>query len=192
MIDLRRAACYDNRPARNAGCGLPLQKFDSVHVAFRSMEILEFSLSWPSRGSRAWFCSTRSRHCGESPAMFPRAQTACIPGKQGETLRTAFSQSMNSWQFFFIHCFHAAKRSGTPKDGFCICVWLNIYAIGQTVAEPIGQKMLGQRCWAGPLRQMSSATRGWTDCTCSRTSSLGDARSCTKIGTAPFSITMRV
>ena len=66
----------------NAGCGLPLQKFESVQVAFRSIEILEFSLSWPSRGSRAWFDSTRSRHCGESPAMLPRAQTACAPIRQ--------------------------------------------------------------------------------------------------------------
>ncbi len=36
------------------GAGLPLQKLDSVQVAFLSMEILEFSFSWSRRGGSAW------------------------------------------------------------------------------------------------------------------------------------------
>mmetsp|Transcript_5934 Transcript_5934/g.17654 ORF Transcript_5934/g.17654 Transcript_5934/m.17654 type:complete len:204 (-) Transcript_5934:193-804(-) len=41
------------------------------------MDILEFGLSCSRSGrSAAWF-STRSRHSGESPAMLPRAHTAC-------------------------------------------------------------------------------------------------------------------
>mmetsp|Transcript_5148 Transcript_5148/g.14164 ORF Transcript_5148/g.14164 Transcript_5148/m.14164 type:complete len:238 (-) Transcript_5148:218-931(-) len=59
------------------GWGLPRQRLLSVHVAFLSMDILEFGLSCSRRGSSAPWLSTRSRHSGESPAMLPRAHTAC-------------------------------------------------------------------------------------------------------------------
>mmetsp|Transcript_11649 Transcript_11649/g.26397 ORF Transcript_11649/g.26397 Transcript_11649/m.26397 type:complete len:397 (+) Transcript_11649:621-1811(+) len=59
------------------GCGLPRQKLLSVHVAFRSMLIFACSLSWLSSGKSAPWPRTRSRHLGLSPAMLPRAQTAC-------------------------------------------------------------------------------------------------------------------
>jgi hypothetical protein len=36
------------------GAGLPLQKLDSVQVAFLSMEILELSFSCSSSGGSAW------------------------------------------------------------------------------------------------------------------------------------------
>ena len=60
-----------------SGWGFPRQKFESVHVAFRS--ILSFEPWWSccSRGGRAPACRTRSRHGGLSPAMLPRAHTAC-------------------------------------------------------------------------------------------------------------------
>mmetsp|Transcript_21097 Transcript_21097/g.60192 ORF Transcript_21097/g.60192 Transcript_21097/m.60192 type:complete len:259 (-) Transcript_21097:507-1283(-) len=65
------------RTISNAGCGLPLQKLDSVHVAFRSMLSLEFWCSCCSSGCMAPACNTKSRHGGESPAILPRAHTAC-------------------------------------------------------------------------------------------------------------------
>jgi len=60
----------------NAGGGFPLQKFDKVHVAFLSIEILVCSLNWANSETRAPWLSTRSRHLGESPATFPKAHTA--------------------------------------------------------------------------------------------------------------------
>ena len=59
------------------GCGLPRQRFESVHVALRSIDIFEFGLSCSSSGWSAPCVSTRSRHSGESPAMLPSAHTAC-------------------------------------------------------------------------------------------------------------------
>lgn len=59
------------------GWGFPRQKLESVQVAFRSMESFEFSFSCDSRGPRALWPRTKSRHLGESPAMFPKAHTAC-------------------------------------------------------------------------------------------------------------------
>lgn len=58
------------------GC-FPRQKFDSVQVAFRSIESFVLSFSCSSRGPRAPCSRTRSLHFAESPAMFPKAQTAC-------------------------------------------------------------------------------------------------------------------
>lgn len=58
------------------GWGLPLQKFESVQVAFRSIESLAPSFNCASKGSKAPWLSTRSRHLGESPATFPKAHTA--------------------------------------------------------------------------------------------------------------------
>lgn len=59
------------------GGGLPRQKLDRVHVAFRSMDSLDPSRSCSSKGWSAPHCSTMSRHLGESPAMLPSAHTAC-------------------------------------------------------------------------------------------------------------------
>lgn len=58
------------------GGGLPLQKFDTVHVEFLSIESLAFSLICPRRGARAPLERTRSLHFVESPATLPNAQTA--------------------------------------------------------------------------------------------------------------------
>ena len=58
------------------GC-FPRQKLDSVQVALRSMDSLVLSLSCSRRGARAPLSSTRSLHWAESPAMLPRAHTAC-------------------------------------------------------------------------------------------------------------------
>lgn len=79
-----------------SGCGvLPRQKLLRVQVALRSMLSLRllpaaslfpeeaFSMSVMvlprrlTRGCRAPHWRTKSLHCGLSPAMFPRAQTAC-------------------------------------------------------------------------------------------------------------------
>ena len=60
----------------NRGCGLPLQKFDNVHVAFLSIDSLACSFNCDSKGIKAPWLSTRSRHLGESPATLPNAQTA--------------------------------------------------------------------------------------------------------------------
>mmetsp|Transcript_27166 Transcript_27166/g.61396 ORF Transcript_27166/g.61396 Transcript_27166/m.61396 type:complete len:234 (-) Transcript_27166:271-972(-) len=60
-----------------AGCGLPRHKLDKVHVAFRNIDILEFGFSCSSSGLNTPWVSTISRHSGESPAILPRAQTAC-------------------------------------------------------------------------------------------------------------------
>ena len=67
------------RTSSKSGWGLPRQKFDSVQVALRSMDSLVLSLSCAKSGCSARCPSTRSRHCGESPAMLPSAQTACVP-----------------------------------------------------------------------------------------------------------------
>lgn len=56
---------------------LPRHRLDSVHVAFRSIETEAWGSSNSSRGSMVLEPRTRSRHLGESPAMFPNAQTAC-------------------------------------------------------------------------------------------------------------------
>jgi len=61
----------------NGGWGLPRQKLERVQVAFLSIDSLAVSVSCASRGMRAPWLSTRSLHFGESPATFPRAQTAC-------------------------------------------------------------------------------------------------------------------
>ena len=60
----------------NGGGGLPLQKFDNVHVAFLNIESFACSLNCASNGIKAPWLRTRSRHLGESPATFPNAQTA--------------------------------------------------------------------------------------------------------------------
>ena len=61
-----------------AGCGfLPRQKLLSVHVAFRSMLTLWSSLSSCKRACIPPCCKTKSRHLVESPAMLPKAHTAC-------------------------------------------------------------------------------------------------------------------
>mmetsp|Transcript_11512 Transcript_11512/g.36585 ORF Transcript_11512/g.36585 Transcript_11512/m.36585 type:complete len:278 (+) Transcript_11512:1553-2386(+) len=65
------------RTVRNSGWGLPRQKLERVQVALRSMESLEFSWSCWRSGPMAPSRRTRSRQLGESPAMFPSAQTAC-------------------------------------------------------------------------------------------------------------------
>ena len=65
------------RTCTNGGGGLPRQKLDNVQVALRNIDILLPSLSCSSRGCRAFLDSTRSLHWCESPAMFPRAHTAC-------------------------------------------------------------------------------------------------------------------
>ena len=63
------------RTVMNSGCGLPRQKFDSVHVALRSIDSFEFSWSCWRSGCIAPSRNTKSRHVGESPAMLPSAQT---------------------------------------------------------------------------------------------------------------------
>jgi hypothetical protein len=61
------------------GCGaFPRQKLLRVQVAFRSIESLWFSLRSMRRGPSAPWSRTWSRHFGESPAMFPSAQTLLI------------------------------------------------------------------------------------------------------------------
>lgn len=60
----------------NEGCGLPLQKFDNVQVAFLNIESFACSLNCASNGTKAPWPRTKSRHLGESPAIFPNAQTA--------------------------------------------------------------------------------------------------------------------
>ena len=60
----------------NGGCGLPLQKFESVQVAFLSIESFACSFNCANKGSKAPWLRTRSRHLGESPATFPNAHTA--------------------------------------------------------------------------------------------------------------------
>ena len=60
-----------------SGCGLPLQKFDRVQVAFRSMDSLELSFSCIKSGIKALCPRTRFLQAGESPAIFPKAHTAC-------------------------------------------------------------------------------------------------------------------
>lgn len=60
----------------NEGCGLPLQKLESVQVAFRNIDSLACSFNWDSKGTKAPWLRTRSRHLGESPATFPKAHTA--------------------------------------------------------------------------------------------------------------------
>mgnify|MGYP003366354619 CR=1 FL=1 len=67
---------YKAQTWSNGGCGLPLQKLDSVHVAFLSIESFACSFNWASNGIKAPLLRTRSRHLGESPATFPNAHTA--------------------------------------------------------------------------------------------------------------------
>lgn len=74
---LSQVAVPDLLTSSNSGWGLPRQKLDNVQVAFLSIESLELSLSWARRGCSALCSRTMSRHTGESPAMFPSAQTAC-------------------------------------------------------------------------------------------------------------------
>mmetsp|Transcript_97724 Transcript_97724/g.304747 ORF Transcript_97724/g.304747 Transcript_97724/m.304747 type:complete len:285 (-) Transcript_97724:2-856(-) len=59
------------------GGGLPRQKLESVQQALRIMETFSEVLSTVMTGCRPPLWSTRSRKLGESPAMLPRAQTAC-------------------------------------------------------------------------------------------------------------------
>mmetsp|Transcript_57276 Transcript_57276/g.161773 ORF Transcript_57276/g.161773 Transcript_57276/m.161773 type:complete len:275 (+) Transcript_57276:978-1802(+) len=59
------------------GGGFPRQRFERVHVAFRSIDVFSDSRNTAMIGYSPPLCSTRSRKFGESPAMFPRAQTAC-------------------------------------------------------------------------------------------------------------------
>ena len=61
----------------NGGWGLPRQKFESVQVAFLSIDSFVLSVSWARRGINAPLLRTRSLHLGESPATFPNAHTAC-------------------------------------------------------------------------------------------------------------------
>mmetsp|Transcript_43523 Transcript_43523/g.120355 ORF Transcript_43523/g.120355 Transcript_43523/m.120355 type:complete len:209 (-) Transcript_43523:205-831(-) len=61
----------------HAGCGFPRHRLDSVHVAFRNIDIFEFGLSCSTSGWRTPCVRTKSRHSGESPAMLPSAHTAC-------------------------------------------------------------------------------------------------------------------
>mmetsp|Transcript_10966 Transcript_10966/g.33395 ORF Transcript_10966/g.33395 Transcript_10966/m.33395 type:complete len:265 (+) Transcript_10966:1114-1908(+) len=65
------------RTRLKSGGGLPRHRLDSVQVALRSMLRLVLSDSCLSSGSSAPARMTRSRHGGESPAMFPSAHTAC-------------------------------------------------------------------------------------------------------------------
>mmetsp|Transcript_10454 Transcript_10454/g.21608 ORF Transcript_10454/g.21608 Transcript_10454/m.21608 type:complete len:252 (-) Transcript_10454:442-1197(-) len=59
------------------GGGLPRQKLERVQHALRIMETFSEVLSTFMTGCRPPLCSTRSRKFGESPAILPRAQTAC-------------------------------------------------------------------------------------------------------------------
>mmetsp|Transcript_97848 Transcript_97848/g.232984 ORF Transcript_97848/g.232984 Transcript_97848/m.232984 type:complete len:200 (-) Transcript_97848:192-791(-) len=59
------------------GGGLPRQRLDKVQVAFRIIEVFSESRKTVITGCRPPLCRTRSRKLGESPAMFPSAQTAC-------------------------------------------------------------------------------------------------------------------
>mmetsp|Transcript_5160 Transcript_5160/g.11211 ORF Transcript_5160/g.11211 Transcript_5160/m.11211 type:complete len:420 (-) Transcript_5160:345-1604(-) len=67
----------DGATSCQMGCGLPRHKLESVQVALRSIDILEVGCSCSSSGLSAPWQRTRSRHSGESPAMLPRAHTAC-------------------------------------------------------------------------------------------------------------------
>merc|ERR1740129_1092069 len=59
------------------GGGFPLQRFESVHVAFRKSDGLPVSPTILIIGFRPPLCKTKSRKLGQSPAMLPSAQTAC-------------------------------------------------------------------------------------------------------------------
>lgn len=63
------------RTCSKLGCGFPLQKLDSVHVALRSIDSFDLSVSCWRSGPMAPCWRTKSRHTGESPAMFPKAHT---------------------------------------------------------------------------------------------------------------------
>lgn len=99
------------------------------------METLLLSFNWSNSGVKAPASKTKSRHFGESPAMFPNAQTAC--------------------QETFLPLVTGNTTVETPDR-------LTTYRIQ-------GQEM--------------------HSITCSRTSSLFELSSCTKMGTAPLSIT---
>jgi hypothetical protein len=54
------------------------QKLERVQVAFLSIEMrVVLGSNWRSRGISAWWPRTISRSLALSPAMFPRAHTAC-------------------------------------------------------------------------------------------------------------------
>lgn len=56
---------------------LPLQKLDKVQVAFLMTGNLPVSFKMARRGGRAPALRTKSLKAGESPAILPKAQTAC-------------------------------------------------------------------------------------------------------------------
>lgn len=150
---------------------------------------------------------TRSRHSGESPAILPSAQTAC-EGK-GERTRVqrewegvSKQEGIRGSRSLFRRRAQGgmAVHSAEEPRG----IHGRLYCAGQH-AQPKGAAARGpwERWRADPTRaadaQWGTLSRSWarrarriTACTCSRTSSLGERRSCTKIGTAPLPMTTRV
>lgn len=59
----------------NGGWGFPLQRLDRVQAAFTSIESLAPSFNCNSKEGRGPCPRTISRHLGESPDIFPNAQT---------------------------------------------------------------------------------------------------------------------
>ena len=77
----------------NGGWGLPRQKFESVQVAFLSIDSFVLSVSWARRGINAPLLRTRSLHLGESPATFPNAHTACKCTPVNPSSQTLYTNS---------------------------------------------------------------------------------------------------
>mmetsp|Transcript_11535 Transcript_11535/g.27666 ORF Transcript_11535/g.27666 Transcript_11535/m.27666 type:complete len:254 (-) Transcript_11535:129-890(-) len=142
----------------NGGCGFPRQKFDSVHVALRSIEMrVVFGSSCLSSGISALCESTRSRSFAESPAMLPRAHTACSRTSSLGELRSCTNMG-------------TAPRSTQT----CVCsevpdaMLVNAHAasncrVGRCHLERNSTKRGTTpaliTCWMGGLRSMESSLR---------------------------------
>mmetsp|Transcript_2162 Transcript_2162/g.6387 ORF Transcript_2162/g.6387 Transcript_2162/m.6387 type:complete len:248 (+) Transcript_2162:1009-1752(+) len=145
------------RTVMNSGCGLPRQKFDSVHVALRSIDSFEFSWSCWRSGCIAPSRNTKSRHVGESPAMLPSAQTACSRtsslgdsnnrqkmGTAPSSMTTRVCSDVPDAMFVSAH---AASNCSAGDSSF----WRNWTSRGTTPAS--------MTIWIGGFRSIDSSFR---------------------------------
>mmetsp|Transcript_21094 Transcript_21094/g.42842 ORF Transcript_21094/g.42842 Transcript_21094/m.42842 type:complete len:229 (+) Transcript_21094:1541-2227(+) len=157
------------RTCSNGGCGLPLQKFDSVHVALRSIEMrVVLGSSWRRSGISALCESTRSRSLALSPAMLPSAHTACSRTSSLGELRscTNIGTAPRSTQ--------TCVCSEVPEAMFVNAHAASNWSVGRCHLERnstnLGTTPAFMTCWMGGFLSIDKSLRNSlvaSSCTCS-------------------------
>ena len=183
---------------------MPRQKLERVHVALRSIDTLDDSVSCPSSGISAWLCSTRSLQRGESPAMLPSAHTACSRtssfGLESSCTKIGtapLSMTCAVWSAVPEAMFVSAHAASNCSCGFACAVrnstnrgttplWMTSSMGGlRSIESSLRNHVTPESC-ASPSADWMAATFSGSACSFSATSGLAGAAPCPPTSTATF------